>query len=150
MTKVRPLASLKAAVANLVKRAGASEAHHGTRVSRGVMNSYTLPGKPDVHLPVDLMLELEKRCGHPLVTEYSALEQGYLLVKVAGDHAEPYPLALARITQETGDLLSAGAMSIRNGTVTTAEARRIKEEAMRVGEPLAALIADCNAIIGDA
>lgn len=149
MTKARTVGTLKSAVATLVKRAGGVAAHTATRVSRGVLHSYADTDEKNAkrHMPIDVVIDLEREVGDPIVIRYAAFVQGYLLVRMPVASNEPYQLVLARITSETGQLLSAGAMSMRDGRMTVTEAHLVKAEAMEVAAACASLASDCDAVI---
>jgi hypothetical protein len=85
-----------------------------TRVARSVLYDYGVPQLADRHVPVDVLMDLERVAGTPVVTEALAGAQGYLLLPITvgeGDVAD----ALGRVSQSAGKTLSDGLQALRDG-----------------------------------
>lgn len=144
--KKRDSGSLKEAEAQLVNACGGLKvAASVSRIGKSVIAAATDSDHPERHLPVDVVVDLERRAGQPIVTRYLASESGHLLLPVRGEMSEPYPIVISRITKEVGELLTAGAFALREGKMNAAGARNIKREALDLAAAIAELIADCDA-----
>jgi hypothetical protein len=76
--------TLKAAYRRLIELAGGLEAAAGiTRINKTTLGVCAQPGK-DFHLPGDVIIDLEKEVGEPLVTRFLAMKAGYELLPLAG------------------------------------------------------------------
>lgn len=136
-------ATLKAATAQLVDHAGGTQV--SAIVGKSMLGNYADPQKPNYFIRGDVIAELEAKARRPIVTEWLAMQQGCLLVPLHDDDALPLPLALARVTNETGKLLSAGSVALRDTRCSETEIARIEEEALKVASACASLLADCRA-----
>jgi hypothetical protein len=147
--KPREAGSLKEAEAQLIAKCGGPGVAKA-RVGKTVLHQASDHAHPNRHLAVDVVADLERQAGEPIVTRYLAMAQNHICIPLPAGEAEPYPLVLARITTDTGALLSAGGESVRDGRVTPGEARLLKREALKVATALAALISDCDAVLAKA
>jgi len=75
--------SLEQAVAELIARFGnTSNAAANCRVSKKALGAYANPSDIERNMPIDVVDDLEKATGDPVVTRRLAARQGYLLHKV--------------------------------------------------------------------
>ena len=130
---------LKAKVRKLVKRAGGVEAAADlTRVSKSNLSNYANPNR-NVHVPVDVLLDLERDAHDPIVTRALASLQGYVLLKVAatGEDAELLRDALA-IGAGAGEVFAEVEAALADdGQVDARERARIEAKVDRLMECLA-------------
>lgn len=129
---MRPLAAeayarLKAATRKLVRDAGGCEFAE-TRVGKTKLAEYGAPNMPDRFAPIDVIADLEKSTGQPLVTRELAAAAGYELVP-AGMAAVP----LKRLETHLLDLMGRlGALSAeiaeaeKDGHLDAVELERIR------------------------
>ncbi len=142
--KPRAPASLKEAVAELVKLAGGIEAAmKKTRVSKSQIQRYTDPAHDDYHMPVDVVRALELDCGEPVVTRFLALESHALVVALPKAGEAHYSQHLAQIGRETGKLYGEAAEMLGQGK-TPKKAATVKREAMKTAAAIAGLISDLD------
>mgnify|MGYP001042125909 CR=1 FL=1 len=146
--KRRTRGTIKEAEAGLVAACGGlKQAATASRLAKTVLAQCTDDDHATRHLPVDVVADLERASGDPVVTRYLAALSGHLLVPVRGVSREPYPLVLASVTKETGELLGAAGAALREGRLSPAQAHVVKREALDVAAALAEMLADCDAII---
>lgn len=84
-----------------------------TRVVRSKLAEYADVNRPDRHIPIDVLLDLEMGSGQPFVTEFLAGAQGYVLLPMHvgdGDLAE----ALAKISQVAGKTMGDAIVALRD------------------------------------
>lgn len=141
LQKRQQAGSLKAAQAELVARAGGVLV--ATRVKKTALGQYCDPNHAS-NMPVDVVADLEARAGEPIVTRHLAMQQRQLLIPLPAANDEPYPLALASITSETGELLSRGGEALRERRLSAQQAAFMKSQALKIASACAALIADCD------
>lgn len=148
LQKPRMPGSLKEAVADLVAACGhQSDVANLVRVSRSQLNRYTddSDDNANVHMPVDIVLALERHCGAPIVTRYLASVQAHALIGVnvteSATH-EPYPKVLSRIGRETGRLFAEATDAMASGKLSPRAAGNVRREAL-------ALIAACACLLSD-
>lgn len=134
--------AIKAAVRRLVGRAGGLESAASiTRVSHASLGYYGDVNKPGQNMPVDIVADLEKDVGEPVVTRELARLGGYDLVPVT----KAAPIApsdpgqmMLRLMTEMGELSkSIDAME--------ADGRRTPNEMQTCLKELDDLIAQANA-----
>lgn len=99
--------TLKATTKNLVQQVGGQDAASCfTRICRQRLSDYGNLQKPDSNMPVDVVLDLEKTLGDPLVTRRLAMLQGFALILLPEARPGNQDVQeLARIAQEFGDVV---------------------------------------------
>lgn len=132
--------SLKAAFRQLLKLAGGQEAAELiTRGKHQTLNRYGNPNEPDCQAPVDVIADLEREVGDPVVTKHLAEMNGYFLVKksvVAADaNLVTHLSALARESSQTIEAIAAG---IADSVETETELVQMVKEARELREAAAA------------
>lgn len=119
---------LKSAEAALVDAAGGVRAAADKcRIGKSQISDAISPWKDDVHLPLDVAMQLEAAAQAMPVTEHLAAAQGCVLVRLPRRSPAPVPDWLghvARIAQEAGDVLRHGGLCLADSEVTGAEAAR--------------------------
>lgn len=129
---MRPLAAeayarLKAATRKLVRDAGGCE-YAETRVGKTKLAEYGAPNMPDRFAPVDVIADLERSVGEPLVTRELAAQAGYDLVP-AGQAAVPLKRLetyLLDLMGQLGALSREIAAAEADGQLDAAEIERIR------------------------
>ncbi len=116
-TNLDDLQAVKAATRRLVDICGGQESAASiTRVSHQTISRYRLADRADDFIPADVLLDLEKDAGDPLVTRVLAARQGWTIVPA---HAQPSGATLmqsiGQITQETSDVVNAVANGLADG-----------------------------------
>jgi hypothetical protein len=106
---------LKTAVKRLIVMLGGLDAAAtSTRVQRSNLSEYGAVQLADRHMPIDVVLDLERLAGEPLITEALARAQGFALMPLSvgeGDIAD----ALARVSVDAGKTLADAMQAIRDG-----------------------------------
>ena len=143
MQIARTPGTLKAAEAALVTKAGGIKS--SCIVGKSVLQQCTDEAHPDRHLSAHVIAELETLARDPIVTRYLALTQNQLLVPLHDEREGSLPLALSRITSETGKLLSEGAVALREKQCPPNEIAIIEGAALKVAAACGSLIAECRA-----
>ncbi len=103
----RRYGDLKAAVAALIHGAGGeAAASDHCRVGKSMLSDYANPGRAKVHMPIDVVLQLERALGVRAVTEHLAAEHDCVLLQLPGRIAEEtqWYRRLTRIGKEAGDI----------------------------------------------
>jgi hypothetical protein len=146
LQKPRMPGSLKEAVADLVAACGhQSDVASLVRVSRSQLNRYTDDSDENAsaHMPVDIVLALERHCGNPIVTRFLASNQARALVDInVTESRAAYPLVLSRIGRETGRLFAQATAAMADGKLNERETGKVRREAL-------ALMAACACLLSD-
>jgi hypothetical protein len=141
--KHREPGSLKQAVAELVARCGGQvRCSELCRVNKSQLHRYTDDSDENqfTHMPVDVVLVLERHCGDAIVTRFLAAEQSAALILLSGA-VEPYHLVLSRIGAETGKLFSEGCKNLASGKLP-ANAGTMRLEALKIMAACSDLLRD--------
>lgn len=137
--KIRARGTLKEATQRLVTACGGLKAAaEGTRVSTQSLFRYTDESEEnrDRFVPVDIVRQLEARCGLPVVTEFLAHAAGVGLTQASGPvTAGDVAVQVATAAREAADVFAAAAVGLADGTVTAPEAGAMVGE---IDEALAA------------
>lgn len=99
-----------------------------TRVEPPVLSKYGSPSEEASFMPVDVVLDLEREIGLPLITEMLAAMQGFRLVPLDPQRGAQVGVEdLADVARETGDVVQklAGALP---GGIDAAETRELRKE----------------------
>ena len=154
--KIRARGSLKEAVVALIAAAGGPKGLHGaathTRVSAQQLFKYGDEGDDNkaTHAPADVVLDLERIAGEPVVTRWLAAEQGCALVRVRFEHTQDALAALvAFAAAQSTEVFESGYRALIDGTISKAEARRIKAEAADAMSAFAKIYERANEIAGE-
>ena len=132
---------VKSAVRALLHAVGGeAKAAEACRVSKSTLSEYGNPRYQDRHMPVDVVLALERAAGVMPVTEHLAAEHGALLLHLpAGDAVGGWLDHLTTIGKEAGDVFHrAGEYLADDGDIDAHEAPGLLKE---VDELLAAVAA---------
>jgi len=132
--------SLKAAFRQLLKKAGGQEAAElVTRGRHQTLNRYGNPKEEDCHAPIDVIADLEREIGEPVVTKHLADMAGYLIVKKTAVSASACLVAhLSTLATESGQTIQAIAEGIADQDWDEDELARIVREARELREAAAA------------
>lgn len=132
--------SLKATFRQLLKLAGGQEA--AALITRGkhqTLNRYGNPNEEDCHAPVDVIADLERDIGEPIITKHLAEMHGFMLVKKSAVAADASLIAhLSTLASESGQTIQAIAEGIADQQLTEAELNRIIKEARELAQAAAA------------
>lgn len=120
--------ALKTAFRALAKACGGLEAAAmETRVGDTQLQRYQSPHEPEAFAPVDVIADLEREAGRPVVTRALARLAGHVLFPLppaAG--SGPWVVRLAAVAQEAGEALAGlGQALADDGEITGDEARRL-------------------------
>lgn len=120
--------TIKAAVRRALTFAGGGDCFtHVTRVDAPRLSRYASQNDPQ-HMPVDVVLELDREAGGPVVTGQLAALQGYRLVHSKVD-CRPVDGELApRLAREAGEVTAAVIEAIADGMITPREKARLLKE----------------------
>lgn len=134
--------SLKAAFRQLLKMAGGQEA--AALITRGkhqTLNRYGNASEDnlDCHAPIDVIADLERDVGEPVITRHLADLTGYMLIKKTAVAADANLLThLSTLASESGQTIQAIAEGIADPDLTEAELARIVKEARELANAAAA------------
>jgi len=133
--------SLKVAFRLLLKLAGGQEAAENfTRGKHQTLNRYGNPNEPDCHAPIDVIVDLERVVGEPIVTKQLADMGGYLLVKKVETAGSSDMLAhLVTVGRENGDVMTVLSDVVSSGADCEESLRRLIKEAREGREAHAAI-----------
>jgi len=146
--KPRQPGSLKQAIALLVEKCGGQTAVAGLwKCSPQNVARMSDDGSPQNPPRIDQILILEALCREPVVTRFMAGEVNCIVEPVNCGIREPLALIMGKITSETGELLSAAAMSVASGRMTPANAAIVLRETDDVVCALVDLRGDCRAVL---
>ncbi len=123
--------TLKDAATELIEAAGGlREAAELCRVSKTRLGEICTPHREDAHMPVDVVLALEKATGRPAMTEHLAARHGLLVIEIgAAESAVMLNDLQGHVLRQNGATVKAAADAISqqmeasaDGVVTDAEA----------------------------
>ena len=140
---------LKAATRRALQLAGRANAFAlVTRVEGPVLSKYASPAEQTAFMPVDVVLDLEREAGSPVLTEILAAMQGFRLVPIGEGERQPVGYEdLARLNKESSDVVQSLANGLRDGDLDPAERRGTRQE---IAENIAALRLVDRKLAGDA
>lgn len=123
--------SLKAAFRQLLKRAGGQEAAElVTRGRHQTLNRYGNPKEEDCHAPIDVIADLEREIGEPVVTRHLAEMNGFMLVKKTVASTGVDLLAhVSALASETGEAVKAAVEAYADGSKSDEELENIVKQA---------------------
>ena len=130
---------IKTAVRALLHAVGGeAKAAEACRVSKSTLSEYANPRHVDRHMPLDVVLELEKATGETPVTEHLAAEHNSILLRLPDADGELEWLDyLAAIGKEASDVFArTGEYLANDGVIDAIEAQVLLRE---VDELLAAV-----------
>ncbi|MEK9722111.1 MAG: phage regulatory CII family protein [Rhodospirillaceae bacterium] len=135
--------ALKSAFRLLLKRAGGQEsAAFVTRGAHQSLNRYGNPSIPEIHAPIDVVVDLERDVGEPIVTRRLADLAGFVLFAKPPANADPDWVArLGRLAKEVGEAMARIGEAVASGGTVTAEESRRLELRREIAEGLSALAA---------
>ena len=99
---------LKAITRQAVQSVGGADAFvPATRIEAAALSKYGGNAYPDAFMPADVMLELDRLAGAPLIVGALAGMLGYRLVPAGEDRAHELDIADAQaVAKETGDVVN--------------------------------------------
>lgn len=98
---------LKSVTEQAIKLSGGTQFETRTRVRKSALSKYGSASEPDAFLPLDVLLELDRHNGAPLVTSAVAGMLGYRLVPAeALEDAQLNLEDVQAIAKETGDVVN--------------------------------------------
>lgn len=130
---------IKTAVRALLHAVGGeAKAAKACRVSKSTLSEYANPRHADRHMPLDVVLELEKSAGETPVTEHLAAEHNSILLRLPEADGELEWLDyLVTIGKEASDVFArTGEYLANDGVIDATEAQTLLRE---VDELLAAV-----------
>jgi hypothetical protein len=133
--------ALKTTFRMLLKLVGGQEAAENfTRGRHQTLNRYGNEKEPDCHAPIDVILDLERVHGQPLVTKLLADMAGYLLVKKVEQAGTSDMLAhLSAVAKESGDVLTVLSGVVSGEADSEESLRKLVKEAREGREAYAAV-----------
>lgn len=135
--------ALKTVFRMLLKLAGGQEAAENfTRGKHQTLNRYGNASEDnrDCHAPIDVIADLERVVGEPIVTKQLADMSGYLLVKKMENVGSSDMLAhLVNVGKETGDVMTVLSDVASGGADSEEALRRLMKEAREGREAHAAV-----------
>lgn len=133
--------SLKAAFRQLLKKAGGQEAAElVTRGRHQTLNRYGNPKEEDCHAPIDVIADLEREIGEPVVTKHLADMAGYLVIKkVEAAGGSDMLTHLVTVGRENGDVMTVLSDVVARGADCEEALRRLIKEAREGREAHAAV-----------
>jgi len=126
--------ALKIKTADLIERVGRLVAAAGfCRVSKTMLARYGSEGVADrdCFAPIDVVRDLERLVGDPIVTRFLAEEAGHVLIprpRFEGVTVGDVQAAIGACAFEHGEAVSTTLSALADGRVTGGEARRIIKE----------------------
>lgn len=130
---------LKAATRRALDLAGKANAFAlVTRVEAPALSKYGSPAEPGAFMPIDVMLDLARDVGAPVILEELAAILGYRLVPLddAGQ-GEPVTLAdIAAAAREAGDVTQTAMTALADGEIDGHERRELRQQ---IGENITVL-----------
>lgn len=119
--------ALKSAFAHALKLlGGAASFAHATRVNTTTLSNYHNPHMPEAHAAVDVVLDLEREIGSPVITSKLAELQGYRLIHVGpGEPSSVTAEDTYLMLQHTVDACKATTLAIADGVITPAEGQDV-------------------------
>lgn len=122
-------AALKAAVRRAMKRAGGGDSFcHSTRVGAPTLSYYANPGRDDMHIPVDVAIDLDREAGAPVVAAEMARMLGYRLVPLDAVDGGPDMSDLAAVAGESADVVRKFADALADGAIDRLERADLSAE----------------------
>ncbi len=141
---------LKAATRRALDLAGKANAFAlVTRVEAPALSKYGSPSEPAAFMPIDVMLDLCRDVGAPVILDELAAILGYRLAPVDGGEAahEPVTMAdIAAVSREGGDVVNKTLAALADGKICPVERTEIRQD---VGENIAVLRALDRKLAGE-
>lgn len=143
--------TIRAAFRRLTAACGGQEAAAAiTRADHQRISRYGRVGET-MFAPIDVVADLERDAGQPLVTRELADLAGYLLVAKPAAGAQPVGMRdLAQLAKETGDAVADLADALADVDITAAEASRVRVQVREAMEVMARIDAGLAAVPGGA
>jgi hypothetical protein len=130
--------AIKAVCARAVRQIGGSELAKDTRVSEPQISRYLSIGQEKDFMPLDVVADLERIIGHPVVSEHMASLHGFRIVPDGGAADHPDMEDVSQLSDTQGRLLSLLIKGAMDGKYDLHETREI----LPVAEALAAQLGD--------
>ncbi|NGO50467.1 phage regulatory CII family protein [Allomesorhizobium camelthorni] len=120
---------LKASTRRALDMACAAKFAMITRVLPPALSNYGNPGIPDSFMPIDVVVDLCRDIGSPLILADMAAQLGYRLVPLEPEEGEPIGYEdIARVSKEGGDVVTSLAHALADGKVDLAEKREVRSQ----------------------
>jgi hypothetical protein len=121
---------VKAAVRALLHACGGeARAAERCRVSKSTLSEYGNPAHPDRHMPVDVVLDLERACGAAPVTEHMARAHAAVLLRLETGEGQASWLAhLTKLGKEASDVFNRASEFLADSEIDEAEAPQLLRE----------------------
>lgn len=121
--------ALKTAKRHVVRLVGGGlAASLVSRVREAAISKYLAQEMSEVHMPVDVVLDLELDAGHPAITEKLAEMQGFALVRVTRGSAKPITIhEIGQLMRGSSEASAAALDALADGKFTAAEVRDVNE-----------------------
>lgn len=130
--KPRPAGTLKDAANELIQACGGlRRSADNARVGTNTLFTYTDPGEDNAgrFMPIDIVRELERVAGAPIVTRFLAAEAGFGLLDLSpATTFENWHLALKELLREQGEDVSALLDAMAGDDITPDEAGALVKE----------------------
>ena len=136
MATIRPgsdqdRAALKAAVRRALDLAGGGDSFcQATRVGAPALSNYTLARMVDMHMPIDVALDLDLDIGEPVIAAQMARQQGYRLVPIGEGQGDDAPALtdIAAVGGESGDVVRKALEYLADGILDPNERASLRVE----------------------
>lgn len=115
---------LKATVGRLLRQVGASNVAKESRVGEAHLSRYASQREKEF-MPLDVVADVERMAGYPLVTEFMAQMSGFRLVQNESEADVPDMEDVGRLADTKGKLLSALITSFLDGKIDNHERRTL-------------------------
>lgn len=116
---------LSAATNRALREYGASNFAPSTRVKEAQLSKYGNVQDDENFMPVDVVADLERALGAPIITEQLARLSGFRLVPDGGDGAAPSLADVGAVADTKGKLLTALISALLDGEVDPQEKREL-------------------------
>lgn len=115
---------LKATVGRMLRQVGASNVAKESRLGEAHLSRCTSPREKDF-MPIDVVVDIERMAGYPLITEFMAKLSGYELIASGAVADAPDMADVSRLADTKGKLLSMLISSFLDGKIDNHERRTL-------------------------
>jgi hypothetical protein len=115
---------IKTVCSRAIRQVGAANFVHDTRVSEGQLSKYGALADVD-YMPVDVLADLERVIGYPLVSEFLAGLAGYVLTPVDSVADAPNLSDVGLLQETKGKLITMMIKALLDGHLDPHEKREI-------------------------
>lgn len=118
-------AGLKAVTNRALRQVGAANFAPDTRVSEGQLSKYGSVSEDEKYMPLDVIADLERVIGDPMISAYLAGLSGFKVVPDEHGHRAPTMEDVSAVADSKGRLLSALITALIDGHVDHHEKRNL-------------------------